>query len=1312
MVEVLSTAQPYPGLRPFDHHDAEYFFGREAHISALYRKLLLRRFVAVVGASGSGKSSLVRAGLQPLLASKHDPGWRVYVLRPESAPFRRLVDELLPANTHKPDTELRRSRLLALLERDSDGLNQAVAELKLQQGARFLLVIDQFEELIRYDQTNVDTSLRFIRLLLRSATQRQLPIHIMITMRLDFLGDCARYTGLTELINEGQYLVPALDRLQRRDAIEKPARLGGKSIHPELVQTLLNDADDAHDQLPVLQHALMRLWQAAERQQSDNITLRDYATIGTLKSALSKHANEVFDDLAADLKPYAEGLFKAITDLDKQGRGIRRPQRAIDIAKVLGLMADTDLQDTVPPTLLEVIDPFRAEPACFLLPPAGENIKPNSTIDISHESLIRVWDKFNGDRDESGWLEQEAQDGKIYSGLVDGAREFIDNYTAVLPPKTAADRLQWWRLRQPNQYWAKRYVNKPSGLEYKQVKCLLSASKRNLTWQRTKQRAQWLGAGLTILLIAGSIGFIASERTLRKAAEAAQHDAEQALKAADKARAEAEQALADKLTAEQAQRQAELEQQKTAAENDLKRVRLLANQALELARNGEGETSLALAKEILVNQNDTFPYVSESEQAAYAAIRAPVLSLNQEGGLYGAVLNTDDSRILYWGWSNALQLWDAERGKLLQTLLHESKVYGAVFSADGTRILSWSADSTVRLWDASSGDELLMLRHDNAVYGAAFSADGSRILSWSADNTARLWDSDSGKVLLTLLHNSYVMGTTLSADGTHILSWSENNVWLWDAFLGTQLLKLSHEAFVIGATVSANGTRILSWENNPSSPNDSNTLWLWDATTGKQLFALIHENQVMGATFNADGNRVLSWSRDNTARLWDADSGELLFTLLHEKEVMGAAFNADETRILSWSENNAWLWDAVTGAPLITLRHESPVLRAMFNAYASRILSRGSNGLWLWSTQPLSRYPKVLAGSVERSDINSKSMPSAFYGKAYLQFSASGKSIARVLQTGLSQWGMPDGEPLLQRSIESVPLAFCNTDDTLLSIATDGYIHFDNAGQTERIAYDNAVNPVAAALTPDCRAVAILLENARLILLRKNPDWRITQRWQINRNSVSPGVRIAIDYKNQRIIGATESGDVFIAAAGSENRELELKQGQSGSPVALHAERSLVASEQSTRGGTRIVVWSIDSGETLLEAMLPAKSSSVLDAAFSPDGQRLLVLPQGEPLQLWNVPQSNQSTASEPQNTAPIGVFGQANENFIAVTYGPDNQQIAALNNDGSVKIWPIFKTTQDLAAFIRDEINPAPLNDEQRCQYGLLDVKECAAAK
>ncbi len=333
----LSADIPYPGLRQFDESDADYFFGRGEHILDLQRRVRDKAFTAVVGASGSGKSSLVRAGLIPALRRSTERRWRCLVFRPQSDPYGNLARDLLrEIGDDGLGEPVALARLTSLLQLSSEGLGEAITELGLETDERVLIVVDQFEELIRFDQDNVDTSLKFIRMLLRTAAQHGAQVSTLITMRLDFLADCARYPGLTEQINDGQYLVPTLNRFQRTAAIIEPARKSGRDIEWSLVQTIiLNDADDAQDQLPVMQHGLMRLWFAAG--DDEKIDLDHYRKIGTLKKAISRHANDIFESLGTAEQQTAEHLFKALTELDKQERGIRRPQRVRAICAALGL---------------------------------------------------------------------------------------------------------------------------------------------------------------------------------------------------------------------------------------------------------------------------------------------------------------------------------------------------------------------------------------------------------------------------------------------------------------------------------------------------------------------------------------------------------------------------------------------------------------------------------------------------------------------------------------------------------------------------------------------------------------------------------------------------------------------------------------------------------------------------------------------------------------------------------------------------------------------------------------------------------------
>lgn len=270
----LSAARPFPGLRPFGYEDRDYFFGREDQVYALYRMLDHSRFIAVIGSSGSGKSSLVRAGLLPLLQEESDGSggrdWRSLTFTPGDAPIDRLADALmtLAPEEHAPgDREIRRERIGFALRRSSFGLGEALDEIPNLAGKSLLVVVDQFEELFRFGGDRIgdsvwrDEAANFAQLLLEICRARSRSVYVLITMRSDFIGDCARFHGLPEAVSASQFLVPSLIRDQREDIIRKPIEKAEATIEPALVQRLLNDVGDDLDELPVLQHCLSRLWE-------------------------------------------------------------------------------------------------------------------------------------------------------------------------------------------------------------------------------------------------------------------------------------------------------------------------------------------------------------------------------------------------------------------------------------------------------------------------------------------------------------------------------------------------------------------------------------------------------------------------------------------------------------------------------------------------------------------------------------------------------------------------------------------------------------------------------------------------------------------------------------------------------------------------------------------------------------------------------------------------------------------------------------------------------------------------------------------
>ncbi|HEX3092964.1 MAG TPA: ATP-binding protein, partial [Candidatus Angelobacter sp.] len=432
--ETAGLRNPYPGLRSFEAEDAEYFFGRDHQVDELLLRLRDHRFVAVLGQSGSGKSSLVRAGLVPALKAGHLTSsgrrWRVALFRPGSQPLEALADALDKALEPLPDR-------LASLRTSTNALL-----LNTRAGRRpeenLLMVADQFEEVFRVSNTR-DVA-HFVDLLL--AVEQDISplfrVYVVLTMRTDRLDECARFESLPEALNRSQYLVPKLASAQLREAIEGPAALTDTAISPELIQKLTIEASEGRDQLPLLQHLLMTLWERRQtsRDGASLISLAEYETARSAADALNDHADRVLDELPQapkDRRKLASLIFRALTDAS-ESRDQRHPQRLSDLAKVTG---------AEPEEVRAIVEHFYA--ASFLTSP-DRGRTPDWEVDITHESLIRQWKKL------AGWVEDELEDADDYRYYLSRANRHADPLTGL----ELLEALDWLE-KNHNAFWALRY---------------------------------------------------------------------------------------------------------------------------------------------------------------------------------------------------------------------------------------------------------------------------------------------------------------------------------------------------------------------------------------------------------------------------------------------------------------------------------------------------------------------------------------------------------------------------------------------------------------------------------------------------------------------------------------------------------------------------------------------------------------------------------------------------------------------------------------------------------------------------------------
>lgn len=448
---------PFPGLRSFGAEESHLFFGREQIVDQLLMRLRGSRFLGVIGSSGCGKSSLVRAGMIPSLHGGYMAGtgssWRVALMRPGNDPIGNLAMALSESDILGQQAGISESSSVlteVTLRRSNLGLVDCVRLASLPQEDNLLIVVDQFEELFRFkhrgeSENARDEAVAFVKRLLSATEQQELPIYVVLTMRSDFIGECIEYPGLPEAINEGQFLVPRMTRDQLRSAIAGPILVAGGEIAPRLLVRLLNDVGDDPDRLPVLQHALMRAWNywAEVRVDDEPIDIQHYEAIGTIEHALSSHADEAYDELASDqARSIAAKVFKALTDTTTDNRGVRRPTTVDQLRQI----AKTSVED-----LVAVIDVFRKPGRSFLMPPIDIVLEPNTFIDIAHESLMRVWSRL------IAWTQEENASTRNYMRLARTAARYEQGRGGLLHDPDLEIALQWRKAARPTPAWATRH---------------------------------------------------------------------------------------------------------------------------------------------------------------------------------------------------------------------------------------------------------------------------------------------------------------------------------------------------------------------------------------------------------------------------------------------------------------------------------------------------------------------------------------------------------------------------------------------------------------------------------------------------------------------------------------------------------------------------------------------------------------------------------------------------------------------------------------------------------------------------------------
>jgi WD40 repeat protein/class 3 adenylate cyclase len=847
---------PFKGLQFFDEGDSDLFFGRETLTAKLIHRLQDANFLSVIiGASGSGKSSLVRAGLVPAI-KKGDANSQVHIITPTAHPLEALAIEL----TRESESVTAAATLVDDLSKDPRSLHFFLS--RQTQPPHIILVVDQFEELFTLCRDEFERE-AFIDNLLAALTPAPLPLGeerkgegnltLIITLRADFYAYLAQYPELRDAVAQQQEYIGPMTTEELRRAIEEPARRGHWEFEPGLVDLILRDVGDEPGALPLLSHALLETW---KRRAGHTLTLKGYADAGGVRGAIAHTAESVFQNLSPAEQTIVRNILLRLTEF---GEGTEDTRRRASFDELMSSAEDADEVRAVLNKLAEARLVTLSE----------------DTAEVAHEALIREWPQLRE------WLSQDREGIILHRNLTEAAHEWelLERDTgSVYRGARLAQANEWSALNHNALNAREKLFLDASNRQAKQeeqeredqlqreldsAKELAETQRQSASRLRTRNRVITTVGTIAIILalLAGTFG-VQSNRNAMQADENAQ--------AAMNAEAVA---VANAEAAQKAEAEAILQQR-------LALSREIAGNAI-INLDVDPERSILLAMQAVTT---TYAVDGTTTKEAADALHQAVLNSRlrlalypQPGDGYGLAFSPDGKRIATSTSDGQIKLWDLKSRKELFTLSgHEGFINSVAFSPDGSRLASASGDGTAKVWDLDTQQVIHDLRgHTDEVFSVAFSKDGERIVTASIDGTARVWDAVNGQVLLTFTgHAAPLLSAQFNPDGTRIATTGDDiAVRVWDSTSGQEIYKLSDFGLdVSGATFSPDGKTLAT--------NGGNDPRLWDAATGEQLFLLPGGSapSAQPPVFTSDSKYMAVAGQDGNVSIWETATGRQYLT--------------------------------------------------------------------------------------------------------------------------------------------------------------------------------------------------------------------------------------------------------------------------------------------------------------------------------------------------------------------------------------------------------------------------------------------------
>jgi WD40 repeat protein len=982
----LVTASPYRGLERFEHGDTELFFGRDQLIESLLAKVSTSNILLVVGASGSGKSSVVRAGLLSRLKAPPGSRYRSFTLVPDANPFESLRNALQAGGFSQAQTR-------ELLDAQPDTPIRLIHALQ-GEGEKWFIFVDQFEEIFTISDAQLCSN--FISALVRIA-QDSASLKLVLAMRGDFFDRFGPFPEFSKLIEENIAVVNDMHADELRLAIEQPAARHGVIFEQEqgLVEEIIKDVQDQAGSLPLLQYTLDLLWKKEyenDRLVGRHLRAQTYRELGGVRGTLQKRADKIYASFGdnAESKPASakqeivRQIFLRLVDIAGEGSedAVWHPVRRRAAMAVFSTAQEQDLLQELIKEKLLVSKGTKA--ATEIEHETSFKFKDTeATVEVAHEALFTSWERLKK------WIE--------------GAKQVI-----FVKNRLADDARRWHSRGQEDKDGAKEELLSGSRLDQ-----ALDIRKRGdfgtVVGGLSKIETEFLDASAAH-----------RDRREQEEQERRQRELAQAQKLAEAERKRAEDAIAAAKKIGEVASRGNVSLARNSEQSG-KNAQALAQLAHALWLNPENREASGFTVAMLTQLNWHVPLRGSMRH------HAPVRS---------AQFSPDGQRVATASGLTA-QLWDAASGQPVgEPMKHDKEVNSARFSPDGQQVVTASKDQTVRLWDAANGKSIgERMKHDSVVNSAQFSPDGQRIVTASEltmqpwdpwghaspkpigklEGTAQLWDATSGQPIgEPMKHGGDVNSAQFSPDGQRVVTASELTAQLWDAATGKPIGEpMVHKGSVNSAEFSPDGQRVVTTSGD-------RTARLWDAVSGKPIGEpRKHKDWVVSAQFSPDGQRLVTASWDNTARLWDADSDKPIGEpMKHDAPVRSAQFSPDGQRVVTTSRLTAWLWDAASGKAIGQLmKHGAEVNSAQFSPDGQQVVTASWLTARVWNVasgkaigEPMKHDAPVRSAQFSP---DGQRVVTASGLTAQLWDAASGKAIGELMKHGAevnSAQFSPDGQ--------------------------------------------------------------------------------------------------------------------------------------------------------------------------------------------------------------------------------------------------------------------------------------------------------------